>query len=253
MRTVAACFIIVGQVVGAAYSAPALSVRYESDRLSVSSDNIPLRDLLSAVASEVRMQVNGHIDSERRISVRLNECMLEEALKRILGRQSFTLEYEGTRAVRLTIWSAAKEVGMVGFGERNPSPSGNRSAGDPSLSVPVSGALAKRLGGRTTPWGDLVEVAGRDPDPAMRRRALRTVMHFLSENPDARHRLFASMRTMDDATIANLARDSTGTDGVDILRMARRSLRSPDIRSRIDSILRLLREEASMRSRSGTP
>lgn len=72
-------------------SAP--DVHYRDGRLSARIQGLPLDDVLRAVSAETGLRFDGTPLDERDVFKRFDDVPLAEALRRLVGRQNFTLVY----------------------------------------------------------------------------------------------------------------------------------------------------------------
>ena len=105
-----------------AESAPVVA-RFADGRLSVSATDASLEDVVREVARVVGAEVKGTVATPRQVTIALDEMPLEEALRRVLGDQPYSLRYDRDRLV---------ELALVDVG----SPARNVPAGAPGVVLP---------------------------------------------------------------------------------------------------------------------
>ena len=136
---------------------PTPIVRYGDDRLSVRLVDVPPMRILEELARGTDAVVRGRVAEAPPVSARFDDVPLPEALHRLLGRQNFTLAYDGRhrlRAVTLlggpveTTRDEQADVGSVDAAAERPAADLSRVL-NWRLSVPAHGRLAWTLGVRT--------------------------------------------------------------------------------------------------------
>ena len=105
-----------------AESAPVVA-RFADGRLSVSATDASLEDVVREVARVVGAEVKGTVATPRQVTIALEEMPLEDALRRVLGEQPYSLRYERDKLV---------EVALVDVG----SPARKVPAGAPGVLLP---------------------------------------------------------------------------------------------------------------------
>jgi hypothetical protein len=127
-RTVVRWMIFVGVAAALAAgraraeSAPVVA-RFADGRLSVSATDASLEDVVREVARVVGAEVKGTVATPRQVTITLEEMPLEEALRRVLGEQPYSLRYDRDKLV---------EVALVDVG----SPTRKALAGAPGVLLP---------------------------------------------------------------------------------------------------------------------
>jgi hypothetical protein len=217
--------------VAAAPVPPAPSVRYRDGLLSVQADGIPLAAVLQAIEAETGLRFRGEPLDERQVWKRFDEVPLAEGLRRVIGRQNFTLTY-GEHGAPL-------RVDLRGV----PTPRPTRVT-PPSLPmlwrtqapVPVSARVAGVLGGaRSVRLAELVP-ALRSDDAAVRQDAVAALLLAVHRSPALRSALLA----LSEVQAAAFARAWAGPHAADILRTIGQRTVYGDVRSLVYGAARRL-------------
>jgi hypothetical protein len=85
-----------------AESAPVVA-RFADGRLSVSATDARLEDVVREVARVAGAEVKGTVATPRQVTIAFEDVPLEEALRRVLGEQPYSLRYERDRLVELAL------------------------------------------------------------------------------------------------------------------------------------------------------
>src|SRR5262249_59869785 len=150
-----------------------------------------------------------------------------EALRRLIGRQNFTLVYGGDgqpSRVRLLDVPALP----VARGARTPAPPSFRVVLAQQPLVPVSDHLAAALGAQhgPLPLARVLQALGLD-GPGIRDEAVGVFLHALQTTPALR----SSFLALDDRGVATLARAWGGPHAGDVLSLLANRARTVEIRN----------------------
>lgn len=211
--------VTLGLLLGVAIVTPANGdpeaplVRYHRGRLTVRIEGVPLDDVLDAVASETGLVFDGTALDRRNVWKRFDDVPLGEALRRLIGRQNFTLVYRTPdRPSRVELLGAPAPPALRKPGRAPGPPFPVLLAQHPP--VPVSARLALALG---APQGVLplprVLQGLRLDDPATRTDAADAFLHALQTTPQ----LCDAFLALDDGSLVALARSWAGPRAADAL------------------------------------
>jgi len=192
-------------------SAP--SVRYHDGRLSAHIEGLPLDDVLRAVSAETGLRFDGIPLDERDVFKRFDDVPLAEALRRLIGRQNFTLVYgAGGQPERVRLLGVPALP--VPRGSKAPPPASFQVVLARQPPVAISDHLAAALGAVHGPLPLIRVLQGlRLDDATIRGEAVGTFLHALQTTPA----LLTSFLALDDSRVATLARAWGGAHAADAL------------------------------------
>jgi hypothetical protein len=188
-------------------AAEPVAVRATATGLSIRAEHAPLEEVLREIAAETGMEVQGGLRSDPEVTVDFEAASFPEAFRRILGDQSFVLIYGSAgrpRAVpllgsRARTWATGGGAGAAGARPDGDAPAADSSANAPPMpgSIhrhPVDGRLARALGSSTGSFNELIEIAAKTDDLALRRDALARGIGILDAEPELRGAILATVR-----------------------------------------------------------
>ena len=216
-RWAAAVVLLAGRVsaaelaAGDAASAPV--VHYREGLLSASIQGLPLDDVLRAVSAETGLRFGGAPLDERDVFKRFSDVPLAEALRRLIGRQNFTLVYGAD--------GEPKRVKLLGGPLPAVAPGSKTPLAEPfqvllvrQPPVAVSDSLARALRAGQGPLAlTRVLQALRSDDAAIRGEVVAIFLRALQSRPE----LLRSFLALDDRKVATLARSWGGAHAADAL------------------------------------
>jgi hypothetical protein len=229
-------------------------ITYANDALTVKLDKVPLTDVLAEIGKQSGAQVQGDVLQPRDLTLQLDKVPLKEALERLLGEQNFALTYAEDGKL--------KTIHLKGGREAAPAKDKAKGAkltahpGDegetPALwkavyeafsdrgTVPVDGKLGYVVGSDAAPWDLLANTAIGNPDPTVRRQAVRAGMEAYDKDPDLQKAVEQATKDASDADLAAFARATTYERAENLVRNIRDSAQTPELRERAEAILREL-------------
>jgi hypothetical protein len=201
-------------------------VHYQDGRLSARIDDVPLDDVLRAVTAETGVRFEGIPLDQRDVSKRFDDVPFAEALRRLIGRQNFTLVY-GSNGQPSRVRLLDVPALPVARGARTPAPPSFRAVLAQQPPVAVSDHLAAALGAQHGPL-PLVRVlqALRLDGADIRDEAVGVFLHALQTTPALR----SSFLALDDRTVATLAWSWGGTHAADALSLLVTRARTAEVR-----------------------
>jgi hypothetical protein len=251
-------------------------VRHEDDRLTVAVRDMSLHALLREIGRQTHAQVRIEGVADRPVSDRFTRLPLDEALRRLLAEENFTLTYRqqagpapggGARLTELQIYGGAGPAGTLGS-VPDPGPAGGgevdaeAAAGlvaagasgsmmeqlsqllqrHARIEVPADGQLAAALGSEAASVQELVATAMRADDARVRVEAAKVLAGVFDGDPQAGALVSsADAAGMDAGAIAALMRTSGGPHADEFLLQIAMHLRTPALRVRANQILAALR------------
>jgi hypothetical protein len=222
-------------------SAP--SVRYHDGRLSARIQGLPLDDVLRAVSAETGLRFDGIPLDERDVFKRFDDVPLAEALRRLIGRQNFTLVYgAGGQPERVRLLGVPALP--VPRGSKAPPPASFQVVLARQPPVAISDRLAAALGAVHGPLPLIRVLQGlRLDDATIRGEAVGTFLRSLQATPA----LLTSFLALDDLTVATLARSWGGAHAADALSLLAARASDPGVRGLATKGLARLRSDQPSR------
>jgi hypothetical protein len=214
-------------------------VRYHDGRLSARIQGVPLDDVLHAVSAETGLRFDGTPLDERDVFKRFDDVPLAEALRRLIGRQNFTLVYgaEGQpERVRLLGVPALP----LARGSKAPRGTSFEVVLAQQLPVTISDRLAVALGAVHGPLPLARVLRGlRLDDAAIRSEVVGIFLRTLQSVPA----LLASFLALDEGKVATLARAWGGAHAADALSLLAARAWAPGVRGLATKGLARLRSD----------
>jgi hypothetical protein len=103
-RAVVCWMVLVGLAAAIARAEPApVTVRFADGRLSVAATDAALDDVLAKVTAAIGAHVKGTLRTSNRVSITFEEVPIEDALRRLLGEQPFSLRYQGDKLIAVAL------------------------------------------------------------------------------------------------------------------------------------------------------
>lgn len=176
-----------------ASSEPAAGGRLRVDAtasgISVRAHEAPRGEVLRALASEVSIEVRGEVLVDDRITLSLDGASLPDALRRVLGTQSFLVRYgPDERPSAVEILGAGQEVSFAPP-PASPADLEGTPGNAPGLPgtrrrYPIAGPLAGAMGTDEASFDDLLGFASRTGDPQLQRAAVERGLGILEREPE---------------------------------------------------------------------
>lgn len=208
----------------AAFAEPPL-VEVRDDRITARLDGVPVEDVLAAIVRATGATLRGVPREPRAVTAELEAVPLTLAMPRIVGDQSFTLEYgAGGRLTAIVLRGGpapppAPAAPVAEAGAPAPSP-----AGPPAMPLVLGRAFTRHrpvtlpeplvaaLGETQIGFVDLMETAAGNDDGLTRAQATQVVLSTLEREGRVRRAFLRSLRALDAESVAMLA-DGEGGDG----------------------------------------
>jgi len=158
--------LVGGGAVGRPGAEPSVVVQMEGDRLSVSAEEVPLKDIVAEIGRATSIKIFGEarLDPQvasRERTLRVRELTIEETFRRLLPDNNFVVVHS----------SDGIEIDIHAPGQRSqPASQGTRTVGQAAPSAPQAAPS-----GPTDVRGDptiLRDTALSDPDPRKRAQAM---------------------------------------------------------------------------------
>jgi len=227
-------------VAGRAADSPGKAVRveYADDTLSVHAEAAPLSSVLAEVARATGCRISGSLEEPRPVSVDFHRVPVEDALRRLLGDQPFAARYARDHLSAIELVDRGKGVEPVVV---YPTPARPISRGAPPM-IPVSGALAARVGAPSAPLPTIMTMALADQDAATRAAASTALVSALDKDRGLQDEFVATYGRMTEQALAQLAGAMPGAG--DFFEYLRAHTRSDELRQKANGVLRELRGSA---------
>jgi hypothetical protein len=246
LRRVLASVVLLAALVQAA-DPP--KVAYKDDKVTAKLQDAPPADVVDAIAKESGAQIRGEVRSTRPLSMDFQNEPVKQALERVLGDQNFDLIY-GTNGklqrieLRGTRQAAVAKAGVAKTPEEIEAQKREiyHLFFHDQAAIPVAGRVRAMSGKDTMGWDYLVNTAYFDPDPRVRREAVRAALKAFEGDPDLRDGVLATSRNISDADFAAWARAACYMNAEAFVRDIARETDIPEMRTRARTVLRLLRQ-----------
>jgi hypothetical protein len=247
-RGAATWLLAVGLVATVRAAAPVLSVH--DDRVTARLDDVPLPDVVHALAASTGCEVRGTPDADRRITTDLADVPLVDAMPRLLGGRNFTLRYrtDGRLAALVLLGAPAPPAAVAAAspaaGSAAPSPAGPK--GFPLVlsrvvtrhrPVALPDRLAAAMGGPTATFPQLLDRAMRDDDGVNRTEASMVVLGALEKESALRRSFLRSLLHLDEAERAALMAGEDGERFREILAIVAAHSREPSLQKKAATVL----------------
>ena len=261
MRRPLAAPLVVLLVAGAAPARPRDVPRLvvHDHAVSAKLDGVPLAAALTRLATQAGAELVGQPAEPRDVTLRMRRVPVDEALKRLLGAQSFTLTYDadgGLKRIRLGgVAVAAAPVQVVpaaGTGDPAADPArvaaqeaGRRvgqflNSPDP---VPVTGRLAQLLGTDEATMAQVMHVALKSEDRRVREQARRIMVEEMAADAEMRAALATTVNGLPDAALVAFLRGMAGVDAIELAQAFGRYGGSPDVAAAMRRAVDLMRAQ----------
>jgi hypothetical protein len=245
-------------------------VRYEENRLSANVSGMSLQVLLMEIGQQSGAHVRLDGFTDRIVSDRFNELPLEDALRRLLPGESYTVMYAkettpdgqivGTRLKELHVYGTGTSVATSQQPPSRPTAAGAEPDAPPNspgsvlkqfsgfvqrhneIELEEGSELADALNSDRTSFSTLMTTALHEDDPALRAEAARVMAGVFDGDQEAK-------RLMNDEgglgqnvdAVAAVVHTSGGPHAEELLVHMGRHLRTPALRLRANQILARLR------------
>lgn len=224
--------ILLLSVVVARAEPPAL--RYADGRLTASVEQVPLDEVLDAIARETGARVTGDIAEPRDVTAHFDDLPMDRALDRLLGSQSFTLRYAADgRLVAIEL----RGMPMA------PATKSTERAALPNLQwyrVELPPSLAKVQRRTHAPLNAIIRWAGKDQSPKVRAEAMRLMVTTIEGDAKLR----AALVDMSDEELIALLRDRAGQGTTELVGGMMGAARSIELRVKAGRMYQSLRAPA---------
>lgn len=215
--------------------AAGLEVRYDDTGLSVRIERVPLDDVLSAVASETGITIEGEPLDRRDVSKRFDGVPLGRALTRIVGRQNFILWYGADgKPERLELLGAPLAAAKPTTTRRR-----NVQALRLLLSQPpvaLASRAARALGGDRLPVHRVLRGLAHD-EAMVREDAARAIVGSIERNPA----LLAAVRDLDPGELSQFVSSQAGAHALDAAGRLYRAASDPGLKAKMATVAATLR------------
>lgn len=241
-------------------------IRYENSRLTVNLGGTLLSEVLVEVGRQSGVLVTLSGFTDRPISDRFRDVPLEDALRRLLANENFTVLYAQDRGVNGRVSGARlKELHVYGSGgataisRTDPGPASTDGAdagqgGAPggmmeqfsgflqrhqAVEIPEGSALAAALNTDRPPFTQLLSAAMKNEDPALRADAAEAIAQVFDGDPESPELVGGSSENVE--AIASAIHTSGGANAAEFLRNMGRHLKTPALRLKANQILARVR------------
>jgi hypothetical protein len=256
-------------------------VRYERGHLTASADDMSLTTFLREVGRQSGAHVRFEGLADRQVSLSFERLPLDEALRRVLVQENFTLIYaeergpQGqvvtTRLKELQVYGGRPADGAPPHPARPPqqaataagpppataaaAPTGTTAAMPANLlgefsqlfakheSIPLTEGshLAEALGAENASFEELLDTAMRADEAVVRTEAAQAIEGVFDTDAEMRQALTRSAGSVDAGAIASMLRASGSEHAEEMLRHMASNLKTAELRFKANEILLRLR------------
>ncbi len=242
---------VVAPPAGTAENAPHRAITLRGDRLTVRVADVPLDDVLRDVVGPPKAELKGSLIAPRNVTADFTDVPLQDGITRLLGEQNFLITYREDGSLRsLTLLGGPMEPSAEARVEKTtpPTPTVPPPATPADLlqrSVAVTGKLQQFLGQPTATMQQLVDIALRQDDAALRLEAMRAGMGAIDSQPDLRATVVKSLENTDNQVLENIFRSLSRDRAHEIASQLASTSRTPQIRARWLQLMRTLDSEVA--------
>jgi hypothetical protein len=197
------------------------------DAVTAKLDGVPLPVVLASVADATGAEITGEVANPRDITLELRQVSLDEALKRLLGAQSFILTYGNDGRLKRIALGGASEVPTPrpdANGQQKPKvldeakEAVQRVAGvlQSDQAIAIRGRLAEFLGTDAAPFRDIAQAARKSEDQRVRAQARRAMVTALTTDPETREAFVTAVGSLSDEALVGAMRGAAGVDAPEL-------------------------------------
>jgi len=211
-------------------------VTVAGDHLTVRVVGVPLDEVVRRIADASGARLEGALRASTPVSVEIESVPLHDGLERLLGDQNFMLAYRPDgRLSRLVLLGGPQEAPATQVVKLGPEP-GAELGGDPgvlqrTVTLPP-GPVSSRLGRERATLQELLDLALRSSDGALRTDAVRAGIRAVDEQPELNAAVSAALLDMDDATLAVAVKSFAGDHANEALSQVLTFSKTPALRER---------------------
>jgi hypothetical protein len=245
-----------GPAARAASDHAGLRVDYRDDRLSVHAEEVPLRQVLDAIAAASGAEIRGQPIYDQPVSTELDAVPIDDALHRLLGSQNFTLSVGSHGQLKTVVLLGGPEAPAApsdrptAAGVAPPAPAA--PAFPLSLSraftrhrpVPLPEQLAEALGADRATFPQLLEMATVDDDGTRRSQATQVVLSALERESWLRRSFLHTLHDLDDASLQDIASSENGPRFIALLQFLAAHSREAGLQKKANVVLDQLQPPA---------
>ncbi len=230
-----------------------LRVEYRDERLAVRAADVPVQEVLAAVATATGATVQGAPIETRAVSIELEALPLDDVLHRLLGAQNFAVRYRGD--------GRPSAIVLLGGPEAAPAPGDRPTAAGvavvPSAPLPASGGfpltlaralqrarpvplqepLATALGTDRATLPQLLDLATDDGDGLRRAEATQAVLSALERQSRLRRAFLRTLHGLDDASLEAIVAAEGGPRFIGVLDYLQAHSREPALQKKATVLL----------------
>ena len=228
----------------AATAAPSI-VKVQGDRLTVQLSDVPLDEVLRRIAEPSKADISGAVTTPRNVTADFADVPLQDGLARLLGEQNFLLTYRVDGGLkRLTLMGGSTDAPVETRVVKAAPATPPQAPGDLlQRRIQVRGKLKGFLGEETATVQQLMDIALRQDDSALRFEAMTVGLNALDTQADLRAAVVRSL-TGPNEILEALLRSVPQERAMEILNQLTGS-RIPELRTRSLELSRRLREESA--------
>lgn len=226
-------------------NASRVRVQATASGVSVQAREAPRGDVLRALAAELALEVRGRARIDEPITVAFDDAPLPEALRRVLGAQSFLVRYgPDARPSVVELLGGGADVTLAPPPEAAEDAEGT-PGNAPSLPgsrrpYPIDGRLAGALGSEQASFDQLFGLAARTGDAQLQRAAVERGLGILAREPELRAAMLSMVSQSSPRLLARYVIAAAGDGAEGLVGTIAVALGDP-ARSRADLVVREVR------------
>lgn len=194
-----------------------LEVHVEGDALTLRADGAPLDEVVRRIAEESGARLEGRLERAGTVSADYRRIPLREGLERLLDDQNFMLAYRPDgRLSRLVLMGEPRETRVAVVPATVPEPVEEEDDGGDGGNVfqrrirLAPGPTRQHFGRERATLQELLDVAFRSTDRALRDDAMRTALRAIDEKPDINAAVSALLAGANEDTLATSIKAMAG-------------------------------------------
>lgn len=223
MTKYANLWIIVTLLAGASRAdAKVARVEVSRDAVVIEGEGLSAQDAIAALSEAAGVELHGTANRERIRTLAIRAANLDQALRRLLGGQSF--------AVRYGVDGAPRRIDLLDAGVGEASASSTTAA--PQGLRPGAGP-AQALGTEQPRLDELLRAVVAQPDTAVRAHALQAIAGALENEPAFAATVLDVLQALDDDALAQQLEAIAGDDALRVSRAIAQATTLPALRERL--------------------
>jgi hypothetical protein len=219
-------------------------VRVQDGVVTMHVVDMPLEDAIQRVAAATGAEIVGGVRAPHPVSIELDRVPLDEALHRLLGDQNFMLTFRDTGALKRLVLlggpmppEAATQIVKTGA-TTTTAPGPQTPLWMHPVRLPPGSPLVQQFNGaESANLQQLLDVAVRNDDSALRGEAVRVGMDAIESEPALRAQMLSSLQMVDDAALTTAVENLAHGRARELATLVIGSTKTPELRARVIGVL----------------